>query len=387
MVERQHQQTIIKLLNHFPVVAIIGPRQVGKTTLAKKIIPILKNEVVYLDLESPSDLNKLQNAELYFDLNKDKCIIIDEIQRNPELFPVLRTAVDKHRTKGRFILLGSASPDLLKNTSESLAGRIVYVELTGLNFKEVNQKIKYTTHWIRGGFPEPLFIKENDIRKEWYRSFIRTYIEKDLRLLGLSTSPVMLNRFISMLANNQGTIWNATTYSKALGVSVPTINNCIDYFENAFLVRRLQPYYQNTNKRLIKSPKMYLRDSGILHYLAGIEDIEQLMGNTLVGTSWENYIIEQISSVLGNNYRYYYYRTQDGTECDMVLTKNQKPLSCIEIKFSQSPSKTKSLTFAINDLVTKNNFIIIPECKEAYPLDKNITVCDLGYFLKNWQNN
>ena len=387
MIERQQKNNIIKLLKHFPCVGIIGPRQIGKTTLAKNLIPFLKRKAIYLDLESPSDLNKLENAELYFDMNKEKCIIIDEIQRKPELFSVLRSVIDKNRKAGRFILLGSSSPDLIKNTSETLAGRITYIELTGLNTIEINEKYNYYTHLIAGGFPEPLTLKNKDIRKEWFSSFIKTYIERDLRMFGLNASPSIINRFIIMLANNQGALWNASSYSKALGISVPSVINIVDYLENAFLVRKLLSYSHNPKKRIIKAPKIYIRDNGILHYLTGINSMDSLMGNVLLGASWENYIIEQITSVLGNAYQYYFYRTQDGTECDLIITENLKPISCVEIKFSQNPSKTKSLTTAIQDIKTKNNFIIIPVCNEHYNLSENVTVCDIVNYFNLFKKN
>jgi uncharacterized protein len=382
MIQRQSIGEITKYLKHFPAVAILGPRQVGKTTLAKMIMSKVTKDTVYLDLELPSDLNKLSNAELYFDYNKDKCIIIDEIQRKLELFPLLRAVIDKNVKNGRFILLGSASPELLKRSSETLAGRIVYTELTPFNYYEIKDKYKYITHWLRGGFPRALLTKDDEIRNKWFNSFIVTYIERDLPLLGLKTSANNLNRFISMLAYNNGGLWNASTYAGSVGVSSPTISNYLDFLENSFIILRLQPYFHNIKKRLKKSPKIYFTDSGILHHLVGIDSFDKLLSNPIIGSSWEGYVIEQIISVTQNKFDYFYYRTQEGTECDLVLVKNQIPFASIEIKYSSSPSKTKSFTTAIKDLNTKNNYIIIPECDKPFPLSENIMVYGIDDFTK-----
>lgn len=384
MIKRQLERRGLSLLKSFPAIAILGPRQVGKTTLAKLIIKEIKKDAVYLDLELPQDASKLANPEIYFELNEKKCVVIDEIQRQPELFPILRAIIDQHRTPGRFVLLGSASPDLLRKSSETLAGRIIYTELTPLNCIEIRHKIDLNTHWFRGGFPEPLLAKNLKIAAEWHRSFIKTYVERDLRNLGLNASPALLFRFISMLAHNQGGIWNASNYAKSLGISSPTVANYLDFMENAYLVRRLHSFHVNANKRIIKAPKVYVRDSGIVHNLAGINNINGLLGHPVIGSSWEGYVIEQVISVTQNSYEYYYYRTQDGTECDLILAKGSRPLACIEIKFTTSPKKTKSFTNSIVDLKTKNNFIIIPKCNESYPLDKNITVCNVEDFILDY---
>jgi predicted AAA+ superfamily ATPase len=219
--------------------------------------------------------------------------------------------------------------------------------------------------------------------KAWHQSFIKTYIERDLPNLGLNTSSTQLFRLISMLAHNQASIWNASQYAKSLGVSSPTITNYADYIENSYLIRRLQPFFTNAKKRIIKAPKLFIRDSGIVHHLIGISEFEQLLGHPVVGNSWEAYVIDQIISTLEEKYHYFYYRTQDGTECDLLLVQGNTPKACIEIKFSTTPKKTKSFTLSIQDLKTEKNFIIIPGNDNAYPLEENIMVCSLDQFLMN----
>ncbi len=381
MIKRQQEGRIIELLKHFPSIAILGPRQAGKTTLAKQIINRIKKDSVYLDLEISGDVHRLSDPENYFEQNRDKCIVIDEIQRKPELFPILRGMIDRHKKAGRFILLGSASPDWLKKSSETLAGRISYLELTPLNFLEINQKFTLNHHWFRGGFPTPVTTRNEKIPEEWFRSFIRTYIERDLPLLGMpSPPPPLVSRLISMVAHHHGQIWNASSFAKSLGISSPTVSNYFDFLDYAYLVRRLQPFFSNGKKRIVKSPKIYLRDSGLLHHLINMHSYEQLLGHPIIGFSWEGYVIEQIISVSQNKFEYYFYRTQDQTECDLIIARGNIPLASIEIKFG-IPEKTKSFTTAIQDLKTTKNYIIIPKSSETYPLDRHITVCGLSQFI------
>ena len=387
MVERHLKQRILRLAGHFPVIAILGARQVGKTTLAKMLMGELGKKVVYLDLENPADLAKLDNAWYFFQTNQDSCLIIDEVQRRTELFPILRSAIDQFRKPARFILLGSASPELMRQSSETLAGRIVYTELTPFTFPEIHKISGQNFHWLCGGFPEPFLMTDSEIRKEWFTSFIRTYLERDLPALGLNTSALQLLRFVTMLAHTHGQILNKSNLAKALELSVPTISNHGDFLEKAFLIRTLRPYFVNLKKRLVKSSKVYIRDSGLLHHLLRIEDYNSLLGHPAVGHSWEGYVIEQIASTLGDKFEYHFYRTQDGAECDLLITEQFKPLACVEIKFTSTPKKTKSLTVAVQDLKTDKNFIVIPECLDPYPLDENVMVCSLEQFLRQFTNN
>ena len=381
-IERVQKKHILDLLRYFPVVGIVGPRQVGKTTLAKFLINELEREAIYIDLEYPEDLNKLTDPALFFLQNTDKCIIIDEVQRKPDLFPVLRSIIDKKREAGRFILLGSASPEMIRNTSESLAGRIAYVELAPFNLLEINDRFNYEKHWFFGGFPNALLAPNPKLSKTWLQQFVQTYIERDLPMLGFPGSPQIASRLWQMLAHYNGNIWNATSFANALDISVPTVNRYIDFFEEAFLIRRLQPWSINAKKRLVKSPKIYIRDTGLLHYLSGINDFNSLMGNVLIGSSWENYVIEQINQLLSDDFKLYFYRTQAGAEADLIIVKGIKPVYCIEIKYSSNPKATKGLMNVIKDLETPYNFIITP-LSDTYSLNKQVTVCSLPNFLNN----
>jgi uncharacterized protein len=380
MVKRILEEELCKLIEIFPAVGIIGPRQSGKTTIARILMERNIKKSIYLDLESPTDRNKLKEPEYFFDDNKDKCVILDEIQRMPELFPVLRSVIDRHRIPGRFIILGSANPSIMKDSSESLAGRIAYKELCPFNITETGfENIK--KHWLQGGFPDA-YIQDNiEYTKIWLENFVTTYIERDLPAIGLDASSTTLANFWTMLAHNHGNIFNASNFARSLGVSSPTISHYLHFLEEAFLVNRLIPFYSSSKKRLVKSPKIYIRDSGVLHYLTNTLDPLVLPVHILVGASWEGYVVEQLKQLLGRKLDMYYYRTQQGTECDIILVKGLKPLASIEIKYSSSPGITRSFTLAINDLGTKSNYIITPDCDD-YTIRENVKVCSLKTFIE-----
>ncbi|NOZ62195.1 MAG: ATP-binding protein [Calditrichaeota bacterium] len=379
-VERAITSQLLKLINNFPAVGIVGPRQVGKTTLAKHLMNQIDRECIYLDLELEEDQSKLYEPQLYLEQHVDKCVVLDEIQQMPHLFPVLRGLIDKKRVPGRFIILGSASPDLLKQSSESLAGRIVYQVLNPFNLTEVAADFDMNSHWFKGGFPESFLLADEELHRIWIRNFIRTYIERDLPMLGLSVTPILMRRLWSMLAHFHGGIWNASNFARALGVTIPTINRYVEFLESAFIIHRLQPYYTNIKKRLVKSPKIYIRDSGILHHLVGIISFEDLQGNVIIGNSWEGYVIEQIKQIVPGEIDLYYYRTHNGTESDLILTRGNKVIACIEIKYTTAPRLSKGFLIAINDLKSKTNFIITPK-SETYQIHENVTVCSLLEFL------
>jgi uncharacterized protein len=380
MIARTLSTELLKNLDIFPVVGLIGSRQVGKTTLAKLLISSIKKDSLYLDLELPSDLNKLTEPELFLSRHSDKCIILDEIQRMPELFPVLRSLIDQDKKAGRFLILGSASPALIRNSSETLAGRINYIELSPFNFLEINGVSDIYSHWFRGGYPDSFLAKSDQISKIWLDSFIQTYIERDLPLLNIYTSANMMRRFLTMIANYQGGIWNASNFAKSLGISSPTVSRYLDFLEESFIIHKLFPFFSNVKKRLIKSPKIYIRDSGILHRLLHLESIDDLHGNVLIGNSWEGYIIEQIKQSLPFGINLYYYRTQDGNEIDLVFSRGGKPITTAEIKFSKAPKISRGLTTAINDLGTNTNYLISLS-EDVYPLKENIIVTNLSEFL------
>lgn len=384
MIPRKIQNEINELLEIFPAVGIIGPRQSGKTTLAKQIIAQLEKECIYLDLESHADLAKISEPELFFLNNQDKCIVIDEIQHKPELFPLLRSVIDKHRVPARFIILGSASPKIMRDSSESLAGRIAYKELNAFNlFEIINDRKLVQKHWFRGGFPESLLARSDNISNKWIDNFITTYIERDLPQLGFGLSSIVIRKLWSMLASNHGNLFNASTLSKALDISAPTVKKYVEFLEEAFLVYSLKPFYYNSNKRLVKSPKIYIRDTGILHFLNFIYDFSQLENNILIGASWEGYVIEQIRQLANQNTELFFYRTHHGTECDLVLVKGIKPVAAIEIKYSSAPKISKGFTLSIQDLKTSDNFIITPQ-SDDYILRENIRVVNLEDFIQKY---
>jgi uncharacterized protein len=375
--ERFISKTVVENLQHFPAVALLGPRQVGKTTLAKAIAQKLERESIYLDLESLADLQKLENAEDYLRQREDKLIILDEIQRLPSLFPLLRSVIDRKRENGRFILLGSASPEILAKSSETLAGRIAYLELHPFSYQEIKNVSTYQNLWLKGGFPAMFLQVNEEVSFESRIQFIQTYIERELPLLGLSASPTVLRNLLRMIGHINGNLVNYSDLSRSLGVDIGTIKRYIDYFENAFLIRRIEPYFINISKRIVKSPKIYIRDTGLLHALAGIENTENLEGFNGKGSSWEGFVIQQIVANLKNSVSYYFYRTQDGTELDLVLVKGLKPILGIEIKYSNAPKLSKGNKIASADLGDIPLLVVTPSVEEDYTIAENATVTNL----------
>lgn len=361
--------------------AIVGARQVGKTTLARQIAAAQKTPVLYLDLENPLDLRRLADPYTFLTNNKDRFIIIDEVQTVPSLFTVLRSVIDDNRRNGKFILLGSASPQLVKGVSESLAGRIAYRELSPVNFTELPEKINRDRHWLRGGFPTPLLARTENIAAEWMNSFIRSYVERDLSyLFGVNLTSNIISRLLSMLAHVNGTVWNAEMIARSLGITAPTVNRYVDFLEGAFLVHRLPAFFINTRKRLVKAPKTYIRDSGLLHRLCNVYNTTSLKGHPVVGSSWEGYVVEQVKQIKSKNLDMYYYRTQAGAEYDIVLAKGIHPVACVEIKLSNAPTISKGNLQSIADLKTKKNFVVVPDV-EDYKTRDGIIVCNIASFL------
>ncbi|WP_293784085.1 ATP-binding protein [uncultured Pedobacter sp.] len=366
-------------LKKSPAIAILGPRQVGKTTLAKD----LSHDYVYLDMENPRDVAKLQDAYTFLESLQDHTVIIDEVQLLPSLFSLLRPLIDAKRTPGRFILLGSASPELVKGVSETLAGRISYHELCPIGLTELPDNIDFEQHWFRGGFPESLLSENDSISKEWIDDFIVSYVERDLaKMFGVDLAPMLLRNFWSMLAHLNGNLFNGESFARSLGVSAPTVNRYLDFLEGGFLIRRLQPWFVNAKKRLIKSPKTYIRDTGILHRLLNIPGYSDLFGHPAVGASWEGYVIEQIYQTKAKQIDLFFYRTQTGAECDLILVQGITPIVCIEIKLSNAPSVSKGFISCIKDLEPKYKYIITPK-SETYPSSNDIIVTNLKNFLLN----
>ena len=363
----------------FPVTALIGPRQVGKTTLAKEIMKIYTKKAVYLDLELPSDINKLNEAEIYLKQYENCLVIIDEIQKMPELFPLLRSLVDQNRIPGRFLLLGSASPDLIRNSSETLAGRVVYKELTPFLINElVDHKNHVNDLWLKGGYPES-YQHDHKNSITWRESFIRTYLERDIPQLGIQIPARKLRNFWTMLAHLNGQLWNASSISKNLGVTSPTAQRYLDILSNTFVIRILQPYFTNIKKRLIKSPKIYIRDTGLLHSLLSIHSFDALLGHPSIGNSWEGFVIEQIISSGPYNWNYFFFRTSAGAEIDLLcLPPGEKPIA-VEVKFSSAPKVSKGFWNAYHDLECQKGFVIYLG-NDNYPIKNNVYVTSLDNF-------
>ena len=373
---------VIGKLRSTPAVALLGPRQVGKTTLVKEILPLLDKEAIYLDLESFSDLNKLTDPEHYFLQRKDKLIIIDEVQRMPELFPLFRSVIDRDRHPSRFLLLGSASPELLAKSSETLAGRISYLEMHPFNLIETTALYTQEQLWLRGGFPE-MFLAISDTESfERRLDFIQSYLERELPLLGLKIAPAVSRNLLRMLAGIQGNLLNYSMLSNSLGIDNNSIKRIIDLYEDAFLIRRLQPFYINITKRLVKTPKLFIRDSGLLHAMTGIEDMEELEAYAGKGNSWEGFVIQQIISLLKPSISPFFYRTQDGVELDLLLVKGNQPVVGIEIKYSNSPKITKGTTIASKDFNNLPVWIVTPGVEERYALNQSVSVTGLKDMLE-----
>lgn len=378
MIKRTLINEIPKLLSFFPVLGLIGPRQVGKTTLVKVLSEQLPKPILYLDLENLNDYTLLEKDPQWFlEQQTDKIVVIDEVQRMLSLFPLLRSLIDQKTEGGRFILLGSASPELLAKSSETLAGRIVYRELTSIRLDEAKQSnIGLEQHWLRGGFPRALLAPDAELWYDWQESFMKTYVETDLRLLGLKASPIVIQKLLRMLVTIQGMTVNYSNIGNSMGISGVTIQNYMDYLEHSFIIRRLQPYFVNVGKRLVKSPKLYFRDAGMLHYLSNIDDYDSLVTNIIAGHSWEGYVIEQIISRLAGNVHPYYYRTQNGAEIDLCLLKGNEIVAAFEIKLSNKPSTSKGNTEAVQDLKSQHNFIVTPS-SEAFTINSLWQVCNI----------
>ncbi len=381
MIERAVIRKILDDAEYFPVLSIIGPRQVGKTTLAKNLQTKLGKETLYLDLELDEDARLLEQPTRFFQQHSDKCIIIDEVQRAPHLFALLRAIVDQNRMAARFLLLGSASPWLLRHSSESLAGRIAYTELTPFCLTELPAEISMTSHWFRGGFPNALLAPSDALCGRWLENLIKTFVERDVRLLGYELAPAALSRLITILTSVHGNLLNISDLSRTLGVSQPTIKHYLDILEGAFLIDRLQPYSVNTTKRLVKAPKLYIRDTGILHRLSNIASSDDLLNHILAGASWEGYVIEQIRRRTFQRWEYYFYRTQKGAEADLMLIAPNGKKTIIEIKLTNAPSVSRGFHEVIGDIVPDFRYIITPDSRN-YQRDDGLHILSLRDFLE-----
>jgi hypothetical protein len=371
---RHKEEIIAKHLKAFPAVVLLGARQVGKSTLAKKIIEHIDNSL-YLDLEDPRDFAKLQEPLAYLEANRDSLICIDKVQRYPEIFQIFRSYLDKNNRPGQLLLLGSASRDLIKQSSETLAGRVSYIEISPFTALEVEDLRRL---WIQGGYPDS-FSFDSELSFDWRINYIRTFLERDIPQLGINIPAETLKRFWTMLAHVNGSVLNQSTLASSMGVSVPTIKKYLDILEGTFVIRRLKPFFTNTKKRLIKSPKIYIRDSGLIHCLLGIETYNDLLGHPCLGNSYEAFII---ASILEKFPRYEgsYYRSSSGAEVDLVLEKGEKRIA-IEIKSSSVPKVTQGFYEALKVIKPAKVFIVAP-VDESFPLKEEIWVHNLKALLK-----
>lgn len=368
-----------------PAVVLLGPRQVGKTTLARKVAGDWPNGAVYLDMERPADRRKLEDADAYLRAQQGKLVVIDEIHRVPQLFEVLRGVIDDWRAaglrSGHFLLLGSAALDLMQQASESLAGRVAYFDVTPFTVGELPISVHVDTLWLRGGFPDSLLAASDRVSLDWRRDFIRSYLERDVPMFAPRLPAPAVGRLWTMLAHNQGELLAQSRLAQALGVSVPTVARYLDLLVNLQLVRRLQPWGHNAAKRLVKTPKTYVRDSGLVHALLELEAIDDVLGHPVAGHSFEGMVIESVISSLPPRYTPYFYRTQDGAEIDLVLARGNTPEIAIDVKRASSPTVPKGFALACEDLGLVQRYVVYPG-HETFGLRHGAQAIGLGDLLQ-----
>ncbi len=367
ILHRTIEATVRERLSASPAVVLLGPRQVGKTTLARKIAADWPTQALYLDMERPADRRKLDDADSYLRAQQGKLVVIDEIHRVPQLFEVLRGIIDDWRAAGlrnsHFLLLGSAALDLMQQASETLAGRVAYLDVAPLTIQELSDAataIAPDTLWLRGGFPDSLLAGSDGASLDWRRDFIRSYLERDVPMFAPRLPAPAVGRLWTMLAHNQGELLAQSRLAQALGVSVPTVARYLDLLVNLQLVRSLQPWSSNAGKRLVKTPKTYVRDSGIVHALLELENLDDVLGHPVAGHSYEGMVLETLIQAAGPRYSAYFYRTQDGAEIDLVLARGNTPEMAIEVKRSSAPSVQKGFSIACDDLAIVQRYVVYP---------------------------
>ncbi|TAE34039.1 MAG: ATP-binding protein [Cytophagales bacterium] len=385
MIIRKVQADVGQLLAEFPAVGLLGPRQVGKTTLADAVAASVQPTPVYLNLESPTDRAKLDDPEAYFAIHPDRLIILDEIQRVPELFAVLRGVIDNRRRQGfktgQFLILGSASLDLLQQSSESLAGRIAYQELTGLTSLEINSPTEQDKLWLRGGFPDSFLANSDGASLRWRLNFISTYLERDVPQFGPRIPATTLRTLWTMLAHNQGGQLNVAQLGANLDLSAPTVKRYIDLLSDLLLLRVLRPWSGNVGKRLVKAPKVYIRDSGLTHALLNLTSLDDVLGHPVVGASWEGFVLENLLASLPMGVTPWFYRTSAGAEIDLVIEQNAQSRIAIEIKRSSAPTLSKGFYIGCEDIGATKRFLVYPG-HECYPIANGVTVMPLAAMMR-----
>ena len=378
-IHRILEKSLRERLAVFPVVGLLGPRQCGKSTLAKFILN--NSDSIYLDLERPSDLNKLSDAESFLLANNKSLVCLDEIQRKPELFPLLRSLCDQTRRPGQFLILGSASPDMLRQASETLAGRIAYLDLTPFLIDELGVE-KEQAIWFRGGFPNSILAKSDEESMVWRNNFIRTFLERDMAVFQFGASIQTMQRLWSMLAHCNGQLLNASKLAESLGITAPTVRSYLEFLEHNYMIRLLAPWFNNTKKRLVKSPKVYFRDTGLLHALLDIETPNQLFGHPVYGSSWECYALQQLTGTL-SDWKFFFYRTAKGDEVDLIMRKGGRCLA-VELKASAAPQPSSGFYRSLEDLKIERSFILAPlPGGNGYLLQNKVRVCTVSEFLRS----
>jgi len=385
LIKRNCEQFVKENLRVFPAVVILGPRQCGKSTLVKMIAKDLP-DFLYLDLQNRDDLTKLNEPSLFFEANKDKTICLDEIQLVPDLFSVLRSEIDSYRQNGRFILLGSASRDLVQKSSESLAGRVGLIELTPFLISELKSEkgFELNTFWLRGAYPDSFLADSDSASSLWRENFLRTYTERDIPQLGFQIPAIQIQRMLIMSAHSHGQLFNASKLSESLGLTHPTVKRYLDLLEQTFILRSLKPYEINVKKRLVKTPKVYIRDSGLLHQLLQIKDFNSLMGNPIFGSSWEGLVIETICSSI-HDCQFSFYRSATGDEIDLIIHKQNKVIA-IECKASTAPKLSSGFYRAL-EIVNPDKTYVVAPINDNYQLKKGITVCGLIDLIEMLSND
>ncbi len=385
MIVRDLISKLEELMPDFPAIGILGSRQVGKTTLAQTLAEGFDTASIYLDLESPTDRAKLTEAEQYFDLHEGKLIILDEIQRMPDLFPILRGVIDRRRKKGfrscQFLVLGSASLELIRQSSESLAGRIAYEELSGFTILEVGDEGgNLEKLWLRGGYPDSFLASSDRSSMAWRQNFITTYLERDIPQIAQFVPANRLRRLWTMLAHEQGQLVNFSKFAASLDLSSPTVKSYVELLEDLLLIRSIRPWMSNVGKRLVKSPKVYIRDSGLTHALLQIGTMDGLLSHPVAGFSWEGMVIDHIVSVLPKNTDFGFYRTSAGAELDLVLQLGSE-LWAIEIKRTLSPKLSKGFLIAAEDVKATHRFLVYAG-REEFPLGENTNAIGLADLMQ-----
>jgi len=367
----QYLKQLADSVRRSPVTALLGPRQCGKTTLAR--IFGKNQDATYFDLESQPDLRRLQNPEMVLGALQG-LVVLDEVQVFPDLFNVLRVLVDRPDNSARFLILGSASPQIVKGVSETLAGRVEFIRLSGFNLQECGTDQRQTL-WVRGGFPRSYLADTDSDSMAWREGFIQTFLERDIPQLGITIPAPAMRRFWTMLAHYHGQTWNASELARSMGLSDKTVRSYLDILTGTFMVRQLQPWYENIGKRQVKAPKIYLRDSGVLHSLLSISGYHDLLSHPRLGASWEGFVIEQILQALRPQ-EAFFWSTYSGAEIDLFLHHGGKRLG-FEVKFNEAPRVSRSMRMALNDLALNHLWVIYPG-ETRYPVEDHITVLPLG---------